>query len=142
MAILSSSDYDAIRAAIDVTLTSDMLPDSVIALDIYSGAGEQDVLDLDSTAESATGSDATHVKNAAVYFTAARLAPAVPAIVSQQREDQQYRRQEVDWDARVDELRRLAFEEMDYVLGDTEEDEARHMPTMFTAGSGGRGKVK
>jgi len=119
MAILSSDEYPAIRAALDTELNTTTLPDSTIALIIYQSAADQDVLNLDPDAESRTGEDANHVLRAAIFFCAARLAPAVVRLTSLAitTRDMSYSKPVFDPDEMAEILRRLAHDEMDEVLG-------------------------
>lgn len=140
MAILSSTDYPSIRAALDVDLDSSNLPDSTIALDIYSGAADALVYDRDPDADDRTGSDADRIKRAAVYFCAALLAPVVVRITSLavQTRDVSYSRPVFDPAERAAELRALAEAEIDEVL--TPAEEAPGRPTMFDTAAGTRGR--
>jgi len=140
MAILSSTDYPSIRAALDVDLDSSNLPDSTIALDIYSGAADQLVYNRDPSADSRTGDDADRIKRAAIYFCAALLAPVVVRITSLavQTRDVSYSRPVFDPAERAAELRALAEAEIDEVLTPTEEAPGR--PTMFDTAAGTRGR--
>ena len=76
MTLLLITDYPAIRAALDTELDAEVLPDSTIDLSIYRQAAEDDVLALHPEAESETGDNLDRVKRAAIFFCAARLAPA------------------------------------------------------------------
>lgn len=134
MAILNSSNYPAIRAALDTSLDSDMLPDSILDLDIYSGAADAWVIDRDASAESRTGSDGDRIKRAAVYYCAALLAPAVPSLVEAKDERLSYKRAAVDWQARARELKAMADEEVSTVISTTVR------PTFFAVAAGTRGK--
>jgi len=139
MAILSSDEYPAIRAVLDTDLNDKNLYDSTIALDIYQGAADQDVLDLDPDAESRTGTDAERILRAAIYFCAARLAPAVVRITSLsiQARDLSYSKPVFDPEKRAAELRSMAEEEINEVLHPT--DTSYSMPTMFARAEGKRG---
>ncbi len=140
MAILTSADWPAVRAAIDTQVDDNMLLDSVIALNIYSGAADQDVLKLDPDAESRTGEDANRVTRAAVYYCAARLIPVVLRILSLSTitRDLRFTRSVPDIEKRANELRGMAVEEINEVL--TPGAEAASMPRMFTKVTGIRGK--
>lgn len=138
MALLSSAEYPAIRAAIDVSLDSALLPDAVIALDLYVGAGQRDVLAIDPAAETRTGDDLLHAKTAAIMFTAARLIGSVPLITREQRDTHGYTRQEVDPAQRAADLRTLASAEIDAYLDPG--DLASDRPTRFAVVSGRRGR--
>lgn len=140
MAILSSTEYPAIRAAIDTELDTNSLPDAIIALSIYAGAADNDVIERDPDAESRTGDEATRILNAAIYFCAARLVPAAIRItgLNTTTRDLSYRRPLYDPEKRAEELRGLAEEEINEVLTPSETSPER--PTMFTVASGVRGK--
>lgn len=137
MAILSSADYAEIRAAISTHLTDTDLPDAVIAQDAFIGAAEQEVLDRYPDAGSAAGEAAERVRRAAIYLTAARLAPATVVItsLSAQGRDLNYSVQPYDPDARQQELRGYADAELLAIVRPTERAPRRF--SMFsTAGAG------
>lgn len=138
MPLVTSADYPAIRAMIEIGLDSIALPDGIIALDAYSGAGMREVLALDPLAETRSGSDLLHAQTAAILFTAARLVGALPQIVKETFPDHSYERSRVDVSARAAELRGLASGELDAYLdvGDITSDR----PTFFTVASGRRGR--
>jgi hypothetical protein len=79
--LLASSDWPAVRAALDITLDSAQLPDATIALDIYSGRAMREVEARVTGATGLTGDDELKVTAAAVFLTAAHIAPALPAIM-------------------------------------------------------------
>jgi hypothetical protein len=139
-ALLSSADYPAVRAAIDVSLGKSELPDDTIALGIYHAAAVQEVLARDPDAESRTGDELARVQRAAVYFCAARLCPAVVRLTSLsiQTRDISYSKPAQDPDERAAELRALAEAEIAAVLTPSEDDYAR--PTMFAVAKGYRGR--
>ena len=139
MAILSSADYPAIRAALDVSLTAQQLPDATIAQDIFEGAAEADVIKRVPTAESLTGNDLARVKRAAVWLTAAYLAPSVVRLtsLSVQTRDLSYSRQTFDPDEKAAELRARAEREFGMLLAPAAVTPSR--PTMFTTVGGRRG---
>lgn len=97
MAILTTADYPAIRAALDTTLDDTLLPDATIALDPYHWAAEREVLRRDPDAESRTGDDAKRVKLAAVYYAAANLAPAIPRITASALSTTSFQAKYADW---------------------------------------------
>jgi hypothetical protein len=135
--LLSSSDYAAIRAMIDITLDSTTLPDAIIALDAYIGAGMRDVLAIDPDAETRTGDELQHAKTAAILFTAARLIGAIPQMLREKELEYEYQRATVNAADRAAELRALASAELDAYLdvGDATSDK----PTFFTVATGRRG---
>lgn len=138
MPLLSSSDYPAIRAAIDIRLNSTLLPDSIIALDLYIGAGMRDVLAVDSVAESRTGTELQHAKTAAILFTAARLIGALPKVTGEDFGNYGYKLQATDWAVRAGELRSQASAELDAYLDAG--DAASDRPTVFSVAPGYRGR--
>lgn len=83
MPLLSATDWPAIRACIDVSLTVDDVPDSVIALPQYQGAGEARVLLRFPAALALLGAELTRAHAAAVLFTAALVAEALPRITQE-----------------------------------------------------------
>jgi len=138
-ALLTTTEYPAIRAAIDTSLDTTVLPDSIIALDIYAGAARRDVLLLDATAESRTGDEFQHARNAAIYFCAARLIGALPQISRETSFDGSgYQRQAIDTTARAAELRGQASAALDAYLDSG--DAASDRPITFAAGCGQRGR--
>jgi hypothetical protein len=136
--LLTSADYPAIRAMIEIGLDATTLPDTIIALDAYIGAGMRDVLAIDAFAETREGTDLLHATTAAILFTAARLIGALPQIVKETFPDHSYERNRVDASARAAELRGQASAELDAYLdpGDTASDR----PTFFTVARGYRGR--
>lgn len=140
MAILTSAEYPAIRAALDVDLNDKDLPDSTIALTIYQDAADQDVLDIDPDAEGRTGDEAAAVTRAAIYFCAARLAYAVVRItsLSVNTRDISYSKATFDPEERAAQLRAEAEEELAEIL--EPEEEAPRRPTMFSRATGSRGQ--
>lgn len=139
MALITAAVYGDIRAAIDISLDETVLPDSIISRDIYAGAAEREVLARDPDALSRSGADRARVTAAAVLFTAARLAPAVPNITSETQPGQSaYTRQAVDWTKRAADLRSLAEIELQAVLAPSEAAPSR--PTMFARAAGRRGR--
>lgn len=138
MALLTSADYPSIRAAIETSLDSTTLPDSIIALDLYLGAGQRDVIALDSLAESRTGTALQHAQTAAVLFTAARLIGALPMIIKETFPDHSYERNRVDAESRATELRQWAAGEIDAYLDPQDSSSTR--PTRFTVATGRRGR--
>lgn len=106
--LLGAADYPEVRAALDTSLTAELLPDAILALPIYVPAGIADVLAIDPGAEARTGADGAAVHRAAVCFSAARLAVAAPAIQSEAFGDVTYDRGTVDYAARAATLRAIA----------------------------------
>ena len=136
MALLTSANWPEVRAALDVSLTTRQLPDAVIAYDLYSGRAMRRVLEQAPTAESMTGDSLLRCKNAAIFYTAAFLAPAIPNITRKNigDVDQSF---DIDWEARAATLLAAAAAELAEVL--TPSETAPAMPRMFAVASGYRG---
>lgn len=136
--LIDSTSNPSIRAAIDISLDSVALPDSIIALDLYIGAGMRDVLLIDPLAESRAGSELQHAQTAAVLFTAARLIGALPQMLRVAFADHSAQVREIDPSKRAAELRAQAAAELESYLdpGDT----ASNRPTMFGTARGYRGR--
>lgn len=132
MAILDDSFYPVIRAALHTSVTSTMLPDTVIEYDIYLGAAEAEVIRRDPDAEDRTGDELTHIQNAVVLLTAAYLAPSMELMQSEYIPGGGYRyqRPEVNWTDKATMLRQRADSELAAVLTpDTVSTASR--PTFF-----------
>jgi hypothetical protein len=119
MAILTSADYPAIRSAIDVSLTARQISDAIIEYPIFLDAAEAKVISRDPLALSRTGTDAMHIKNATIYYTAFFLIPSVPDIVRQSVGDYDYMRDPRDLEARGAQLLARAEAELAMVLTPT-----------------------
>jgi len=139
MSILSSADYPAIRAALDVKLTAATLPDATIALAIYLGAAEAEIVRRDPGAASRTGAELQHIKNACVLLCAALIAPALPRLTGEELGSYRYSQQAIDWTVRAAELRMAAERELAAVLTPSTVATASR-PTMFAVAAGGRGR--
>lgn len=92
MALLTTADYPAIRAAIDISLDAAALPDAIIGLDLYAGAAQRAVRVRDPQAESRTGEQRAVITLAAVLWCAGLLAPALPAISRETHGNDTYQR--------------------------------------------------
>lgn len=137
--LLTVDDYPAIRAALDTSLDATALPNKVIDEDIYAGAAWADVVERYPGADTETDTAVlTRLRRAAIYFAAARLAPAVVRITSLSVSVQgvNYSKPVFDPEKRAAELRALADAELDAVLTPGE----LSRPTFFTVASGQRGR--
>lgn len=135
---ITSAQYPAVRAALDVSLDATTLPDATIGLAIYAGAAAVDVKRRDPAWATRTGDALQRLENAQVLFTAALLAPAVPAIEREQMQDYSYTRSKVDWTARAATLIERANEELAAVVTPTATTPGR--PAFFSVAHGGRGR--
>ena len=138
MPLISSADFQEVRELIDISLDALALPDAVVGRDAYAGAAMRDVLSRDPLAESRTGADGARVRLAAIYLTAARLCPAVPALSRETHGETTYQRVAFDPAKRAEELRSLAESELSAVL--EPDDPTPYRPTMFRLASGRRGR--
>jgi len=140
MTILSSADYPAIRAALDVSLNAQQLTDATIGQDIFVGAAEAELLRRVPDAASRMGDDLKRVERALVWLTAALLAHSVVRITSMsvQTRDLSYSRQSFDPERKAAELRGRAEAEIVMLLTPGEATPSR--PTMFTVAAGYRGR--
>lgn len=140
-ALITEADYDTIRKAIDITIGTNELSDDTIALPIYQAAAIRQVLERDPVAEARTGTELARVRNAAILFCAALLAPALTGTMvnslSVQTRDLNFSRPPFNGEKRAEQLRALAEAEIAEVLTPADETHAR--PTMFAVASGTRG---
>lgn len=145
MALIDETSFDAVRAAIDISLSANDLPDKTIKLSIYQGTAENWVLARDSAAanykEGGSTPDATkwaRVQNATIYKLAALLCPVIPNIIRDDfGENESWQRKPMDYAGRAQELADLAAGELASYL-ETSPTTAV-LPTFFTLGCGRRG---
>ena len=144
MAILTApDDYQEVRETIDVTLDDVLLPDATIARDAFAGAAEREVLARDPLAAGyPPGSDeAMSVRLACIYLTAARIAPSVPVLLSENvAPGISYARSAVDMDETAARLRSLAGRVFDsYLPSSTPSGPSVTVPFGFGVASASRG---
>jgi len=138
--LLNRSEFEAVRAAIDVSLSDDILPDEQIELDIFQGAGERELLVLVPTAADLVDID-PRIRSAAILFVAARICPRVPDIVREAFGQQSYQRSARDMNALAAKLRNEALAIANQIAGVVDPAEAA-MPTFFTVASARRHRVE
>ena len=136
--LLTAADYQEVREQIDTSLDVLALPDAIVGRDAYAGAAMREVIARDPLAETRTGADGARVRLAAIYLTAARLCPAVPALSRETHGETTYQRLTIDPMKRAEELRGLAESELAAVLDPG--DATPYRPTMFRLASGRRGR--
>ena len=136
--LLPAENYGMVRAAIDISLTSAVLSDAIIALDIFGPSAVREVLAIDPTAASRMGAELLHAQAAAAYFAAARIIVALPIVTREAGLGFSRETRTVDPAARAAELRGLASAELDAYLEDT--PATADMPSMFTVARGHRGR--
>jgi hypothetical protein len=118
-ALLTANLYGAVRGAIDTTLDDEALPDDVIEQPTYAAAAELELLRRDPDAVTRTGSERTHMLNALVFLTAARLVQAIPQLITERQGDYSYSRTQINGLDRAATLRGLASDELAAYLTDT-----------------------
>lgn len=98
---LGASDFESVRKLIDVQLTADQLPDTVLGLDAYEGEAIRWVAQR-------TDNEDADARNAAVYVLAVLVIPALPRFLSESNAGYSYSLEKVDWKARIEQLMYLA----------------------------------
>jgi hypothetical protein len=136
--LLTAADWQEVREQIDISLDAVTLPDAIVGRDAYAGAAMREVVSRDPSAETRTGAAGARVRLAAIYLTAARLCPAVPALTRETHGETTYQRLALDPAKRAEQLRSLAEEELSAVL--EPDDATPYRPTMFSLASGRRGR--
>lgn len=131
MPILLATDYDQVRAAIDVDLTPDVLPDATIAMDIFQGRAEDAVIAAYPEAETAADPAAVHVRRAVIYLTAALILPSLYAVSDEQVGDLRVKINDSRIDQRVASLRNMVDEELGLAVGGSPVAAPSGMPVMF-----------
>lgn len=134
---------DEVRAALDVSLTADRLPDASIQMRIYAGAALSEALrsypDAVTALDHCDVPESGTVRSAVVLLTAALIAPAVPQIAqSRNEEGLSIQMAKVDWDKRAEELKARAGA----LLAGLAEDNGgttNALPSMFGLARGRRG---
>jgi hypothetical protein len=136
--LVTTAQYPAVRAAIDVTLTADALPDSVIGLTIFAGKAERDAIARATNGAaivaSTAGDDFDRLRDVAILLCAALVVPALPQITQESvgQRDYEYRAVAVDPLKRAAQLRAEAAVILAALNG------TRLIPTQFTLATGGR----
>ena len=138
MGVLTASEYMDIRAALDVTLDEDALPDDIIERLPYAPTAELWLLARDPQAPTRAGVQQTYILMALVSYCASLLAPAMPNILAETQGPYVYSRQAVNWEARAIDLRGRAEQALGMVLQPTT-PAVPAIPTMFALASGRRG---
>lgn len=138
--ILTTADYDAVRAAIDTQLTDSDLPESVISLDIYQGHAESWAAQVDVGWSDRAGNQLKALQRGTIYKLASLLVRALP-ILSQENfgNGEGFTRQKVDVAQRAAMLESLAYEQLNSYLALELNSTVRTMPTSFRLAHGNRG---
>jgi len=136
MAILSNQHYPAVRAALLLGLSAEMLPDDTVASPIFQQAAEAEIVRCDPTAESRTGKEKEAIERAAIYLTAALIAPSIPNVTEHEEDKVRAKVEAINWMERADDLREKATAELNNVLNPS--DPLAQRPTAFTLARGER----
>lgn len=136
---LTSSEYPQVRAAIDVELDTNALPDATIGYDIYAGRANAEVKRrlADTAYDDLDASDQPIARRAAIFLCASYLAVALPYLESVGLDDLSVRVQAKDWEKLAAELRSQYEEE----IGNVEETTPGTpvAPALFARVTGRRG---
>lgn len=115
MGVLLTADlHDRVRRALDTSLDADSLPDEVIDNDLYALAAEAEVVFRDplATTYAVDTDQRNRSEHAVAFITAARLAPALPQLLSETLGDWKYQLAEKDLTKLAARLRGLAEREL------------------------------
>ena len=147
--LLTVQTYPSIRAALGVLVDSNLLPDSIIQLDLYAGRAQTWLEGKDPLWAARTGADRTHLVNAVVLRCAGLLASVMPALTAEAfAGEYNYSQTPVDWTARAAALMADAEDEAQAVITSEADAVTATMPTMFSSAKpytpsglvGGRGR--
>jgi len=137
--LVEPQEFTQVRAALDVSLSADDLPDTVIALPIYLGAADAEIKRRDPNWATRDEDALARLRRAVIYLTAASLAPAVPELTQERYPEGYSYARANSYVKRSAELRQLAEAELALVLAPSE-PETLSMPTFFGSASGRRGQ--
>lgn len=133
--LIGASEYPQIRSLVGASEAE--LPDAVLELPIYVPAAIDEVKRYVPDAEERTDPDeVTHLQNAAVYLSAARVGPFVATPTQERWDDYAVTNPAVDWAARAAWLRGLAAD--DIRLVDPGAVPSGAGPPIFTVAPAGR----
>jgi hypothetical protein len=102
-------DPSAVRAALDPTLESDVLPDATVQLDIYMGRASDMVEQWNIDLGLGLTDDDTHMQRAATLQTAALIAPSLPVYVRESVPDYTEQRGPTDRSGQQSDLSAQAY---------------------------------
>lgn len=139
MPIVTPEHFAQIRSAIDVSLTSDDLTDDTIAASIYLAAADVEIKRRDPLWSTRSGDELAALTLAAVYLTAALIAPAVPQIKSERYPEGYSYDRTIDYRQRAEDLRAAAEQQLGAVLAPSD-PASLAMPSFFAVASGTRGQ--
>ncbi len=138
MAYLTIAQYPAIRAALDISLTTAKLPDAVIASAPFHPAAEAEVSRrLGSVAGAAEGQPGA--QRAVILLTAARLLGSVPNIIRRTLGDTTIQYKPAEILERQRWFRAEASTEITALVQTLDPNAVTQQPTVFTLAPGNRG---
>lgn len=124
LSIIDAGSYDQIRAAVDLALDANVLPDATIDQGGFAVAAEQEVIEREAlvlpTAINAA-EQALHRQQAVIYLAAARIAQVLPALTEQVLGDSRFSRTGFNSEKRHAQLRLLAERELTLYLDPTKQ---------------------
>ncbi|MGE0131872.1 MAG: hypothetical protein AB7U82_27630 [Blastocatellales bacterium] len=139
-AILTNAQYVEVRAAIGVDISARDLPDRIIKLDLYQGEAERWARKLDVDASTRTGDTLRQLQTAIVLKIASVIIKAMPHLLEESfAVGENSRRQEVDVDARAEELAMRALDTINGYLNPDNVTESA-LPVFFDKACGRRGQ--
>lgn len=134
--LITVDDCPSVRAAIDVSLSADMIPDDVVMLDVFAGVADREVRDKDPDILTRTEPELVRLRTATVYYTAANLVLSVPQMIAENIGGYHYQIKSIDPNKRYQDLRAMGDGEIAAVVAT---DEPPNRPTIFTLASASRG---
>lgn len=138
MALFTAATAEQVRAVLGLGLSVTEIGDDVIGMSVYAGAAEAELLRRDPLASGyTTDPQLGNAQRALVYLIAARLVPALPAVLSEQLGDYRYQMQATDATKEAARLQGLADEAIAANLTDT--GFVSPIPSFFTV-AGRRGQ--
>jgi hypothetical protein len=138
VALLQDDDYPSIRAALHVALTEDELPDTLLALDVYSGQAERRVRQAVPTLDDLPSEQRAAARTAAIYYCAAILAPRLPNLTAEGIGTYKVQAQAQDLKALAADLEQQASLALAQIPGEAAEQILA--PPIFDVASGYRGR--
>lgn len=147
--LLTVGTYPSIRAALGLLVDSNLLPDSIIQLELYAGRAQSWLETKDPLWATRTGADRVRLTNAVVLRCAGLLASVMPSLTAESfAGEYNYSAQPVDWAARAAALMADAEDEVQQVIAAEEDVSTATMPVMFSSAKpytpsglvGGRGR--
>lgn len=138
MPLYTAATAEQVRAVIGVDLSSTEISDDVIGLPVYAGAAQAELLLLDPLASTyTTDPKLGNAQRALIYLIAARIAPTISPVQSEQLGDYRYTMQPYDGEKDAARLRGLANEA---IAANITTSGMISPPTIFATVRGQRGR--